>query len=84
MFPCLSFGVVRANFSGVVIGIGAAFVLSRALTAFLFEVEPTDPVMLGSAGVLFAAIGLMACWMPTRRATDVDPRSAPLRVSERA
>jgi putative ABC transport system permease protein len=61
---------------GVVIGIVAAFVLSRALTAFLFEVEPTDPVMLGSAGVLFAAIGLLACWMPTRRATEVDPLDA--------
>jgi putative ABC transport system permease protein len=61
---------------GVVSGIVAAFVLSRALTAFLFEVEPTDPVMLGSAGVLFAAIGLLACWMPTRRATEVDPLEA--------
>ena len=57
-------------------GIVAAFVLSRALTAFLFEVEPTDPVMLGSAGVLFALIGLLACWMPTRRATEVDPLEA--------
>jgi len=61
---------------GVVSGIVAAFVLSRALTAFLFEVEPTDPVMLGSAGVLFALIGLLACWMPTRRATEVDPLEA--------
>jgi putative ABC transport system permease protein len=61
---------------GVVAGIAAAFVLSRALTSFLFEVEPTDPVMLGSAGVLFAAIGLLACWMPTRRATEVDPLEA--------
>jgi putative ABC transport system permease protein len=49
---------------------------SNQQTAFLFEVEPTDPLMLGSAGVLFAAIGLLACWMPTRRATEVDPLEA--------
>jgi len=34
-------------------------------------VEPTDPIMLTAAAVLFAAIGLLACWMPTRRATEV-------------
>src|SRR5262245_1495715 len=61
---------------GVVSGIVAAFVLSRSLRAFLFEVEPTDPVMLAAAGVLFAVIGLAACWMPTRRATEVDPLEA--------
>ena len=57
-------------------GIAAAFVLSRALRAFLFEVEPTDPVMLATAGVLFAVIGLLACWMPMRRATEVAPLEA--------
>ena len=67
---------VRLIAGGVVAGIAAAFVLSRALRSFLFDVEPTDPVMLTTAGLLFAAIGLLACWMPTRRATEVEALEA--------
>jgi putative ABC transport system permease protein len=62
---------VRLIAGGIVAGVAAAFVLSRALRSFLFEVEPTDPILLTAAAVLFAAIGLLACWMPTRRATEV-------------
>jgi putative ABC transport system permease protein len=61
---------------GVVAGIVAAFVLARTLRSFLFDVEPTDPWMLVGASVLFAAIGLAACWMPTRRAAAVDALEA--------
>ena len=48
----------------------------RALRSFLFEIEPTDPMMLAGAALLFAAIGLLACWVPTRRAADVDALEA--------
>jgi putative ABC transport system permease protein len=58
---------------GVVVGIVAALLLSGALRSFLFEIEPTDPLMLAGAGVLFTIVGLLACWVPTRRAADVDP-----------
>ena len=67
----------------MVIGIVAAFVLLRGLTAFLFEVEPTDPVMLGLAGVLFAVIGLLRAgcrrgarqtWIRSRRFATSDLR----------
>ena len=61
---------------GVVAGIVAAIVLSRGLTAFLFEVEATDPLTLAGVGVLFASVALMACWMPTRRAAQIDPLEA--------
>jgi putative ABC transport system permease protein len=61
---------------GVAAGFVVAFLLSRALRSFLFEVEPTDPVMLAAAGLLFAAIGLLACWVPTRRAAEVDALEA--------
>jgi putative ABC transport system permease protein len=61
---------------GVAAGIVSAFVLARALRSFLFDVEPTDPWMLVGASVLFAAIGLAACWMPTRRAAAVDALEA--------
>jgi putative ABC transport system permease protein len=61
---------------GVAAGIVSAFVLARALRSFLFDVEPTDPWMLVGASVLFAAIGLAACWMPTRRAATIDALEA--------
>src|SRR5947207_3064312 len=61
---------------GVAAGFVAAFVLSRALRSFLFEVEPTDPTMLAGAAILFGSIGLLACWVPTRRAADVDALDA--------
>ncbi len=61
---------------GIVAGIVSAIVLARALRSFLFDVEPTDPWMLVGASVLFAAIGLAACWMPTRRAAAVDALEA--------
>src|SRR5262249_34960939 len=48
---------MRLIAGGVAAGVAAAFVLSRALQSFLFGVEPTDPLMLSSAGVLFAVIG---------------------------
>jgi putative ABC transport system permease protein len=61
---------------GVLAGIVAAIVLSRGLTSFLFEVEATDPLTLIGAGVLFASVALLACWMPTRRAAQIDPLEA--------
>jgi putative ABC transport system permease protein len=61
---------------GVVAGAAAALVLSAALRTFLYEVQPTDPAMIAGAGLLFAIVGLLACWIPTRRAADVDPLEA--------
>jgi putative ABC transport system permease protein len=61
---------------GVISGVVAALVLSRVVRSFLFEVEPTDPLTLAAVGVLFAAVALLACWVPTRRAAKVDPLEA--------
>jgi putative ABC transport system permease protein len=61
---------------GVAAGVIAAIVLSRALTTFLFDVESTDPPTLAGVGLLFAAVSLLACWMPTRRAAQIDPLEA--------
>jgi putative ABC transport system permease protein len=60
----------------VLSGIVAAVVLSRVLRSFLFEVEPTDPATLAGVGLLFAGVALLACWVPTRRAAQVDPLEA--------
>jgi len=61
---------------GVVAGVIAAILLSRALATFLFGVESTDPTTLISVGILFAAVALLACWVPTQRAAQIDPLEA--------
>jgi putative ABC transport system permease protein len=61
---------------GVVFGIGLAIAFSRALKSFLFDVAPTDPATLLGVALLFAAVALLACWAPTRRAAKIDPIEA--------
>ena len=61
---------------GVLVGVVLALVVSRVLRSFLFEVQPSDPLTLSSVGVLFVAVGLLACWVPVRRARKVDPLEA--------
>jgi putative ABC transport system permease protein len=61
---------------GVLVGAALAMVLSRVLKSFLFEVQPSDPATLIVAGALFVGVGLLACWMPVRRAAKVDPLEA--------
>ena len=61
---------------GVVAGLAVAVALSRVLASFLYEIAPTDPLTLTTVGVLFAAVALMACWVPARRAALVDPLDA--------
>ena len=61
---------------GVLVGIVLAVVLSRVLRSFLFEVQPSDPVTLIVVGALFVGVGLLACWVPVRRAGKVDPLEA--------
>jgi putative ABC transport system permease protein len=62
--------------TGLAIGIVAAFALGRLLTSQLFEVSAYNPVLLGGATILLAAIALLACLLPARRATLVDPVQA--------
>jgi putative ABC transport system permease protein len=61
---------------GVAAGLAASIVLSRVLRSFLFEVEPTDPVTLIAVGLLFVGVALLACSVPARRASKVDPLEA--------
>jgi putative ABC transport system permease protein len=61
---------------GVVIGSGASYWLTRFLQGFLFEVTPTDPVTFVGVAVLLTAVALLACYIPARRATRVDPMEA--------
>src|SRR5438874_13728190 len=61
---------------GAAIGLVAAVVMSRLVSHLLFEVSPGDPVSYVSVVVVFAAIALLACYIPARRAAKVDPMVA--------
>ena len=61
---------------GLALGTGIAFALGRLLRAFLFGVEPTDLVTFLSVAALFTVVALLACYIPARRATRIDPMKA--------
>ena len=61
---------------GLAIGIGSAFALGRLIASQLYQVSAHNPALLGGATVLLAAIALVACLLPARRATLVDPIQA--------
>jgi putative ABC transport system permease protein len=61
---------------GLAIGIVAAFALGRLIASQLFEVSAHNPALLGGATILLAAIALLACLLPARRAALVDPVQA--------
>jgi predicted permease len=61
---------------GLAIGLAAALALSRVLASMLFEVSAHDPRILASASLLMIAVTLAACYIPARRAMQVDPITA--------
>jgi len=61
---------------GLAIGIASAFALGRLIASQLYEVSSHNPALLGGATVLLAAIALLACLLPARRAALVDPVQA--------
>ncbi len=60
----------------IVLGLVAAAALSRLMQSLLFGVSPGDPPTFAVAALLLALIALLACWLPARRATRVDPVTA--------
>jgi predicted permease len=58
---------------GVVIGLGAAFGLSRLISSFLFGVKARDPLAFSAMPLVLALVALVAVWLPARRASKVDP-----------
>ncbi|HEU5453775.1 MAG TPA: ABC transporter permease [Terriglobales bacterium] len=66
----------RLAFAGLLIGVAAALPLSHFLAGFLYGVRPTDPLTFAAISGLLAAIALLACYVPARRATKVEPTLA--------
>jgi predicted permease len=61
------------TFLGLIIGLSVSLGLTRLLSSFLFDVGPNDPLTFGLATIFLILVSLMACYIPARRATRVDP-----------
>ena len=61
---------------GMVIGTLGALALTRALASFLYGVRPTDPVTFVAVVAILSGVAFLACYIPARRATRVDPMVA--------
>ena len=68
----LSHGMAVSG-AGLVVGLAIALLAGRFLEPLLFETSPSDPLVLGSSIVVLMSVALLACLIPARRATRVDP-----------
>ena len=66
----------RIIVAGVIVGLAVAVGMTRVLQRFLFGVTPTDPIAFTLVTLLLMAVGLVAAWLPARRATRIDPSAA--------
>jgi len=79
--PSRIIGMVLANGMslvaiGLAIGLALALLLGRSLTPILFGVQPSDPITYATISLILAAVALLACYLPARRAAGVDPTIA--------
>jgi ABC-type antimicrobial peptide transport system permease subunit len=67
---------LRVAASGVVLGVVGALALTHFLGSLLFDLQPTDPLTLGTTSLLLIAVAALACWLPARRAARAEPMEA--------
>ena len=76
VFSLIVGGGLKIVLIGVGLGIGLAVGITRLLERLLFEVKPMDPLTFGGVSLLLLTISVLACWLPARRAMNVDPMHA--------
>ena len=64
---------IKLALVGLLIGFGGAWAVTRLMKNLLFGVSPTDPLTFIVIASLLASVSLLACYIPARRATKVDP-----------
>src|SRR5206468_10850207 len=67
---------MRLTLVGIAIGLVAAYGLTRLISNLLFGVSATDPTTFAVIALLLASAALLACYLPARRAAQVDPMTA--------
>jgi putative ABC transport system permease protein len=67
---------VKLGVLGIGLGLAGAIALSRVMVSLLFEVKPTDPGTLIGVALLLAAVAMLACYIPARRALNIHPMTA--------
>jgi ABC-type antimicrobial peptide transport system permease subunit len=66
-------GMAAPVLAGLVIGVGGAIALGRSVAAFMFQVNPTDPLALAAVAAALLSVALIATLIPARRAARTDP-----------
>jgi len=59
--------------AGAILGVAGSLASGRLLRQFLFQVKPGDPQVIATIVVLLIGVGLLASWLPARRAASIDP-----------
>ena len=67
---------MKMAIAGIVVGLAAAFGLTRLMATMLFGVGATDPATFGIIALILMVVAFLACYVPARRATKVDPLTA--------
>jgi putative ABC transport system permease protein len=64
---------LKLTIIGAALGLIGAFLVTRAITSVLYGVSATDPITFGLVSVVLIGVALVACYVPARRATKVEP-----------